>query len=453
MIAVALLLAGGMAGYLFGLPGDTAVPGPAAATTTTVIVPAPAATPLRYQWLEQSPLGAEQDAWAVYAAEDLDDVIYLLVSDDYDSPLSRVLWRSLDGEQWELMPLDLGPGAQVTDLDVHGQSLLLSGWAGNIPTVWRSRPSSTTSDFDWIAVPLASDLTTVGLPMTEFASVTTVVNSAGRTVTTANVDISLEAKLLDLTKDPGVASLLHFAEFPEVAVSSTRVWMRIVDPDGEESVHTSQIPTTVRVRPVSGQYGIDVGALQAWAMWESTNAIEFTPIVLPAVLTGPLQTMPFGDGFAATTTNDDGRTDLWTLAGSAWTQSTWEVPAECGDWRRTAADGHRLLTISDNFDTACISEDGSNWVVRSSSPTAVSSAASIWIEGTGDGFIAIAGNSLEYAVLTSGDGLEWVPLNSTPDTLATRVFRVGDRLVTTARPVGSMTPRPVVIWVGNPTDG
>lgn len=453
MIAVALIVAGGMAGYLFGLPGDTALPAAATVTTTNVPAVEPLATPLHYQWLEQSPMDSEQDAWAVHAAEDLNDVIYLLVSDDRYSPLSRVLWRSRDGKQWEVMPLDLGPGAQVTDLDVYGQSLLLSGWVGTTPTIWRSQASSTSTDIEWIAAPLVSDLDAVGLPITELSSINTVVNSAGSVVTTANVEINLEPSLLSLTEDPGVTSLLHFAEFPDVAVSSTRLWMRIVDPDGEESVHTIQIPTSVRVRPVSGQYGIDIGALQAWAIWGSTDATGFTPIDLPAVLTGPLQTMPFGDSFAATTTSDGGGTDLWVLADSVWTPSTWEVPAECGDWRRTVADGHRLVTISDDFDTACISEDGLHWVVRASSSTAVSSPASIWIEGSGDGFIAMAGNSLEYAVLTSADGLEWVRVNTNPDTVATRVFRVGDRLVTTARPAGSMIPRPVVVWVGTPTGG
>jgi hypothetical protein len=452
LVTIGLLVAGGMAGYLFGLPGDTAGAGAAITTTTGEPAPISSATPLPYQWLEQVPQESEQDAWAVHVAEELDGAIYLLVSDDPDSPLSRALWRSQDGQRWELLPLDFDARARVTDLDIYQQSLLLSGWVGSTPAIWRSQRIGTSGSPGWTATALSSGLDAVGRPVTEFSTVTTVVNSAGRTVTVAESQISLEDELLSLSDDPAIASLLHFEELPEVTVSSTRVWMRAVAPGGEELVRTSRIPNTVRVLPAAGHYGTDVPALQAWAMWESTDALGFSAVSIPAGLTNPLRPMPLSDGFVATTIDAPGDTELWAATEHGWEPSSWNSPAGCGGWGRTATDGKRLLTITDNFDTVCTSEDGAIWAIRTSPSTALSSQAAVWIEGTNGGFIATARNSLEYAVLTSRDGLEWQRVNATPDILGTRTFLVGDRLVTRARPDGSMTPRPMVVWVGEDPD-
>lgn len=450
LIAVALLAAGGTAGFILGLPGDT-VRAEAITATTAAAVPTPQVTPLPYQWLEQAPIDNDQDAWAVHAAVEFDDDIYLLVSDDFETPRRRALWRSGDGEQWETLPLDLGPAAQVTDLDVYGQTLLLSGWSGTTPTMWRSQSPAAKDGFNWISMPLASGLDTVGQPIAAWSDLTTIVNPQGRAVTTARVAISLEDRLLSMSRGAGVTSLLQLAELPQVAVAAGRLWMRTVAVDGDETVEMIQIPDTVGVKRGSGNYGTDIPALQAWAMWDSTDGFAFTPRGLPTPLVDDLRPMPFGDSFVATTENDRGRTDLWTLTDVGWEPSDWTVPAECGGWENTAADGALLLTISDNFDAICVSEDGATWAVNESPTTAVSSQATIWIEGVREGFLAMALNSMEIAVLTSDDGVGWAVVNSAPEILGSVAYRVGDRLIATARRSGEMQPQPVVVWVGEPT--
>lgn len=450
VVVVALLVIGASAGYLLGLPNDT-VDGAAPPTTAApAIAPATQSTPAHYDWLEQQP--TSQDAWAVFTAVELGDYLYLLVANDPESPFGRSLWRSRDGAAWDLVELEFGPNAVVTDLDTYEETLLLSGWDGDNATIWRSQLLPQGETPRWTAAtlpttqPVFGDLAVGrGHPY-----VTSEINSQREIVVAMRAGIDLTDTLLDLLGGGPTTSLLDYPELPEVVVTNSRLWMRIVASDGTESVHTESIPATLRITPAAGRYGTEVAPLDTGALWTSTDGRSFAAVDLSALPVAPVP-QPFNDIFVSTVAGSDGDATLWISAsGQSWNPSGWLPPAECGGWQGVAVGNPGLLLASDEFDTLCRSGNGTDWEVRPSATTKVPSTTSVWIEGGRAGYLALAENSMERVVLTSNDGFTWDRVESTPEVMGSRTFRVGDRLVTTARG-DSLSAQPVVIWVGRPS--
>lgn len=450
VVAIALVAIGASAGYLLGLPNDTV--GSAAPSTTAAPATAPGMqpTPAHYDWLEQQP--TSQDAWAVFAAVELGDYLYLLVANDPESPLGRSLWRSRDGAAWDLVELAFGPGAVVTDLDTYNETLLLSGWKDKSATLWQSQLLPQGETPRWTAATLPTtqpsfgDLAVGG----RHPYVTSEINSEGEIVVAMHAGIDLTNTLLDLLGGGATTSLLDYPELPEVVVADSRLWMRIVNSDGTESVHTESIPATLRITPAAGRYGIDVAPLDAGALWTSTDGDSFVAVDLSALPVAPVP-RPFNDIFVSTVAGSDGGSTLWISAsGHTWSPSGWVPPAECGGWQGVAIGDPGLLLASDEFDTLCRSGNGTDWEVRHSTTTQVTSTTSVWIEGGRTGYLALAQNSVEHVVLTSNDGFTWDRVESTPEVLGSRTFRIGDRLVTTARR-DRLRPQPEVVWVGKPS--
>jgi hypothetical protein len=450
-VAGALLIIGASAGYLLGLPNDSATPVALATTTPPSATPASQMTPAHYDWFEQQPTGEGQQAWDVYAAVELDDDIYLLVADDQDSRRIRVLWRSSDGETWDRVDLGLGPDVTITDLDVYRSNLLLSGWDGDVATVWQSQELESGSDPQWLATPLPDAAPGFGELIGD-STVSSQINNSGEIVVSAEMGIDITDALLELPASGAVPNLLSYRELPEVAVADSRLWMRIVTADGDEEIHTQIIPSTIRVTPEAGHYGTEVGFLTAGALWISTDGELFETVDLGGLAAAP-SPQAFNDIFFSVFADSAGTHELWTSAdGSSWLPSSWIPPTECGDWQGVAVGGSGLLLTSDGFDTLCLSGSGTDWEVRQSKATAVSTKASVWIEGDDNRYLALARNSAESAVLTSSDGFHWNRVEFTQEILSTSTFLVGDRLVTSARPMGTSRPRPLVVWVGQASD-
>lgn len=449
-VAGALLLIGASAGYLLGLPSDTAASIAPVTTAAPGAAPANQITPTQYDWLKQRPTSENQQAWAVYAATELVDHLYLLVADDGDFRNRRVLWRSADGETWDRLKLDLGAEVTVTDLDVDGSTLLLSGWDGDTAMVWRSQALAGGDEPQWLATPLPD--VADGFGDVIGVSVTSEINKSGEIVVSAEMGIDVTNTLLEFPAGQPVPNLLSYRELPEVAVADGRLWMRIVTADGDEQVHTQTIPKTIRVTSEAGHYGTEIRFLTAGALWVSADGARFSAVDL-----GDLAEIPspqsFNDIFISVAANAGGAHELWSSAdGSTWSPSSWVAPAACGDWQGVAIGGPGLLLSSDDFDTHCLSGSGTDWEIRPSASTKVSTMASVWIEGDDGGYLALARNSTESAVLTSSDGFHWDRVAFNEEILGIRTFAVGDRLVTSSRPFGTARPRPLVVWVGERSD-
>ncbi len=451
-VAIAFVVIGASGGYLLGSPTDTAN---AAAPTDTA---APEATPTapptlaHYNWLKQRPAEAGQTAWAVSTVVGIEEYLYLLVSDDAEARSGRVLWRSSDGEVWDLIQLNFGSEVIVTDLDVYEGALMLSGWNGNAATVWRSQSLLNGADPVWTSVALPAGSPWIGDLVRESSVVNAEVNGSSEVVVVADMQLDITRSLLGLSGDSSVTSLLEYQELPDIAVADSRVWMKIVSPNGAKTIHTEDIPPTIKMTRVAGHYGTDVAGLQAGALWASSDGAHFEAVDLAdlPVLPSP---QAFEDIFVSTVADTSGMHQLWRTAnGASWTPSTWVPPTGCGDWEGLAIGHPGLLVTSDDFGTICRTGNGTDWDVRLSASTKVSSASAVWIEGGTDGYLAVARNSLEQAVLTSTDGFHWNRVESSPDILGIRTFLIGERLVTIARPVGSARPRPLVVWVGEATD-
>jgi hypothetical protein len=383
---------------------------------------------------------------------ELGDYLYLLVADDPDLPLGRSLWRSRDGGAWDLVELEFGPDAVITDLDTYEETLLLSGWKDTHATVWQSQLFPEGKTPRWTAVTLPTTQPSFGnLAIGRgHPNVTAEINSEGEIVVAMQAGIDLTDTLVHLLGGGPATSLLDYPELPEIVVANSRLWMRIVNSDGTESVHTESIPATLRIAPAAGRYGTEVAPLDVGALWASTDGRSFAAVDLSGLPVAPVP-QSFNDIFVSTVAGSDGRSVLWISAdGHTWSPSGWIPPAECGGWQGVAIGDPGLLLASDEFDTLCRSGNGTDWEIRPSATTKVSSSASVWIEGGHDGYLALAQNSVEHVVLTSADGFNWDQVASTPAFLASRTFRVGDRLITTARG-DSLSPQPVVIRVGKPS--
>jgi hypothetical protein len=113
-----------------------------------------------------------------------------------------------------------------------------------------------------------------------------------------------------------------------------------------------------------------------------------------------------------------------------------------------------MLLINDDFDTVCVSENTFDWTVRESAGTSLATTGQVWATGTATGFLALARNSQEFAVLISANGLDWQPIDFATGLLGTHTFLVGDRLITNAMTNGPPPfGRRFSVWVGNPRRG
>lgn len=452
LTAIVLLGAGGLIGYAVGLPATEITPVAAPIETTVVSASAEPETtePASYDWASQNRLASGNQAWGIFDAVELDDALWLLVFANVDAPDNRVLWRSEDGATWSEVPLDLD-GAIVHDLDVYDGSLLLSGWDSGVPKLWRSQQLPATAPV-WTEIALPFSGFAGGVVQDIESDIETVINNDGEIVVAAEAQIEISDLLLDLAGDPDATSLLHLDRLPEVATFRQRLWATTRTATGEETTHVIDLPTTAAFDRDAGPYGTRVGLIVARSLWASRDGWTLDPVDLGGMPAAPLP-HAFGDSFAASVTEPEGNKQLWLSAdGRTWRPSDVAPPAQCTEWTNLAAGPAGLFLSNRSFDLLCVSATGRSWIVEESPATALSGGGQAWVHGSKDGYVALANNSREFAVLISDNGLEWRPVEFGAGILGTYTLRVGERLVTSVMIVEDDPPgRSFELRVGIPT--
>ncbi len=453
LTALSLLLAGGFVGYFLGLPGSEIQSSAAATTAPPGALPDAAPTQqafARYEWLEQTKTSPVQQAWGLFAAVDLDGSLYLLVFANVDPPGDRVLWRSEDGTNWTEIPLDLGDEFVVHDLDVIDDRLLLSGWHSGEPSLWSSQPLPGTEP-EWELMRLPGGVPRLGEIRAADSDVATEVNDAGEVTVAVTAHVEITELLLSYVDDPTVESLFHLDELPEVAAAGQRLWVRVTE-GGEESLHVVDLPNTTRLDEEAGRYGTEVGPIVSRSLWTSGDGLAFNAVDVSNVPAVP-SPLAFGDIFVSTMAKPGDTLEVWASAdGDSWSPGP-PPPSECGDWDSLAVAAPGLLLTNAAFDLMCVSATGIDWIVHESPQTAISTTGQVWLQGGDAGFLALAHNSREFAVLISADGFDWQPVQFAAGVLGTHTLQVGDTLVTS---VMMIEPEPAGrefnIWVGLPED-
>ena len=472
--ATALLLVGGLVGYSMSLPAtqrSTPTTMASAAAQPVAAAPAPSLAMAQFDWKEQRPDPLEQRAWGVVAAVELDEVLFLLAFEDFQTSEQRVLWRSTNGIDWTLLPLDFGHDVIVDDLDVYRGGLLLTGWDSGAPTVWRSdSPMASNVEWDVISLPTeALPMPTKAVPQpteavplatantgnleeirTSTAEIVTQINEAGEIVVASRVSGDITEMLLALAGDPDAESLLHLENRPEIAASGQRLWAQVIGDDGTTIVETLTIPSTVVLEPTAGDYVSDVGLLTWGSLWMSRDGSGFAPVDLRGLPNIPTPAA-LGDTFVSTVERADRKHELWSSAdGHQWTRTSLVPPSACGTWESLTVGANRMMVSAPSFNLMCVSTTGQQWDVHESPETAVSSTGSVWVEGVGDGFIAVVQNLSEFAVLISDDGLEWKMIAFEPGTVGAHAMMVGDRMVASSLMMQPGDGRRFSVWVGTP---
>ena len=215
------------------------------------------------------------------------------------------------------------------------------------------------------------------------------------------------------------------------------------------------IPDPITVQPVSGSVGTRVTELTAWAMWTSADGTSFSP-------TDPLDGLDiaptvsaFNDGFVATTWSPatDTFAVLSSADGAAWEPLAGQIPEECGNARPGVVGAAVLLVASKDFAHTCTTRDGASWQVHDTPQTTVADNAFLWITGNHTGFLALAANSQERAILESADGRAWKRIGFEPGIPTGSVILAGERVLNVARVGGQRMPRPWTMWVGQRLEG
>ncbi len=455
MLALGLLVVGIAAGYLLGVPGNPTPPIAATTTTTVEVAAATAAEPLEvvdYAWTEQASPDRDPRLWAVHTAIEHDGAIYTLIVEDIDDRLSRALWRTADGAAWEQVSLDLGPDTVPTDLDVLDGDLLISGWDGDQPGLWRSTGSIQAPNISWRPVPLPSNRFPIGDLARVFSRVKTEVNAVGEVVVVADMLYAIDARSIPGTTDRW-GNPIALDGRPSMTVTGTEIWTSAVSADGVETASMLTIPPAYSTRPVSGRAGLDVVEVHAWSMWTSPTGSSFRTVAPQSGSDLAPTVMSFEDGFVAAVPAWAKKRYglLMSEDGTAWEAAPGAPPSECGNARPAVAGAGVLLLVSEDFDYTCTSADGEVWEVHPSPQTAVSQNAFVWVTGDGDRFLAVAVNSQERAFLESVDGIDWRRSSLTDGATGGSAHLVGERLLVVARTGGSRDERPWTVWVGEPT--
>ena len=452
LIALALFVVGAAAGYLIGLPRDTTAS--SAAVTTTAPPVASGLSNLgvaEFAWTKQDSPEFRPRLWAVHTAIEVDGYIYALITDDIQNRISRALWRTADGAGWEQLALDLGPGAVATDLDVRGESLVVSGWDGARPTVWTSSPLNDTARLTWRPAHLDDGELPVGRLVPVFSEVQTEISSAGEHVVVAAMQYSVDRDDLQ----PMGESNGFGAPLPEIAVHGSRIWTKTVDAAGIETVSVLPIPDPITVQPASGSVGTRVTELYAWAVWVSPDGSSYSATDPIEGLEVAPDVMAFRDGFMATTY--DLATDTFDMLlspdGREWAPLPGPVPEECGKARPGVVGSGLLFVPSGDFAHTCTSQDGASWQVHSTPQSAIADNAFLWITGNETRFLALAANSQERAMLESTDGIVWREIAFEPEAAPGSAYLAGERVLNVARVGGRSAPRPWTMWVGEKIEG
>ena len=472
--AAVLLLVGGLVGYSMSLPATQRATPTTMASAVAAPVAAAAAPSLamaQFDWKEQRPDPLKQRAWGVVAAVELDEVLFLLAFEDFQTSEQRVLWRSANGIDWTLLPLDFGRDVIVDDLDVYEGGLLLTGWNSGAPTIWRS-DSPMARDVEWNVISLPTEalpMPTKAVPQpteavplatentgnleeirTSTAEIVTQINEAGEIVIASRVSGDITEMLLTLAGDPDAESLLHLENRPEIAASGQRLWAQVVGADGTTIIETLTIPSTVILEPTSGDYVSDVGLLTWGSLWMSSDGRAFAPVDLRGLPNLPTPEA-LGDGFVSAVERADRKHELWSSAdGSHWTRTSLVPPSPCGTWESLAVGANRMMVSTPSFNLMCVSATGQEWEVHESPETAVSSTGSVWVEGVSGGFVAVVQNLSEFAVLISEDGLEWNMVAFEPGTVGAHAMLVGNRMVASSLMMQPGEGRRFSVWVGTP---
>lgn len=449
-MTLALFVVGAATGYLIGLPSETTASPDSVTTTASPADGSSIAGVTEYSWTRQSSPEFTPRLWAVHSAVEVDGYIYALITDDIQNRVSRALWRTADGAEWEPVPLDLGQSAVATDLDVREESLVMSGWEESRPTIWTSNPLDGTTRLTWQPTHLDEGELPLGQLVPVFSEVRTAINSAGEHVVVAAMQYSLDRYDLQPGGEPNGSG----APTPEIAVHGSQIWTRTIGATGREVVNVIPIPDPITVQPTSGQVGTRVTELSAWAMWVSADGRSFSAIDPIDGLDLAPDVSAFHDEFVASTLTLATNTyDVLASAdGSTWTPVAEPVPEQCGRTRPGVVGAAVLLVASDDFAHTCTSPDGASWRVHSTPQTAVSENAFVWITGNDTGFLALAINSQERAVLESADGIAWRRIGLEPGMAIGGAYLAGERVLNVARVGGRQTPRPWSMWVGQRLD-
>ena len=449
LIAFALFVVGAAAGYLIGQPGDPSAsvePEQAAAVGAGSSV----VDVTEYSWTRQTSPEFTPRLWAVHTAIEVDGYIYALITDDIQNRVSRALWRTANGAEWEQVSLDLGPGSVATDLDIRGEQLVVSGWDESRPTIWTTSIHHDITQLTWRPTHLDDGELPIGQLVPVFSEVRTEINSAGEHVVVAAMQYAIERdEVLPVGPNrPG-------GELSEIAIHGSQIWARTVSAAGQEAVEVVPIPEPITVQPISGRVGSRVTELSAWTMWVSPDGDSFVPIEPIRGLDVAPTVSAFNDGFIASTlTLDTSTYQILTSAdGAAWRPVAGPVPEQCGSSRPGVVGAEMLLVAGDDFTHTCTPRDGVSWQVHETPQTAVSDNAFLWITGNEQGFLAFAINSEERAVLESADGIAWQRIGLEPSMAIGGAYLAGERMLNVARTGGRQTPQPWTMWVGQRLEG
>ncbi len=269
IVSIAFLVIGGLIGWgVASLGGDAIVTASSTTTLPTDSSPLGDATlePERIPtvaWtgattVPSFPEGADY-AGATDPVE-LDGAIYLAINfADRDSgTISNELWISADGADWSSTTIDLEESVRVTDLTAVHDGLLVAGTSDRGFGLWRSIAGRAIGEDSWSRIQLA-------MPADLVAGIhSTTVNDDGEIITTiiGNIDIWRDviapyvpssvalndpttrlAEGVLYTRDQTEIAL--FAEPPQVLMTDDTVWIRLLTPDGEETLLTRELPPGV----------------------------------------------------------------------------------------------------------------------------------------------------------------------------------------------------------------
>jgi hypothetical protein len=400
------------------------------------------------QW-EEWPPPRDATSWAVRDAVEIDGAVYVLVLDDVAASGSRSIWRSSADASWERVFLGFAPEAVLTDIASDDGALLVAGWVGEQPTIWRSDQPASADDAQWELTALTGNPSMPGDLRPESSTLEMTVNAADEIVVVADMEMTIDAladRLLADSESPNEA----LVGLPEVTVTGNDLWVRLTGRNDFDHVQIVEVDDKTRFEPFSGPVGNDAGVLRAWALWADSDGRSFERMTPPIGITGAPSITAFGDSFVASASNGQGGFELWHSSdGRRWDRLP-TVPAECGQARPATASGNVLLAISERFDYVCTTTDGRNWEVQPSPSTATTRAFVFVAPGTDGGFVATVAKAHEQAILTTSNGREWSRITNDPIPTGGNSFLVGEQLVTFARSPSANGGVTWQAWVGAP---
>ena len=464
-LVLVLLAVGGLIGWgVASLGGDSI----ATATTTTLD---PDTSPLGDSSVEQQagPVVSWVEAGSIpefpaamdYAGStdpvEFGGSIYLVVRYSDGEDIRNELWESSDGIEWASNAIELDADVSVVEIEAVTQGLLITGVGDGVFGLWRSVPGRSLGGSSWVRVPVAIP---DGLEPEFYATaanqrnevITTVIGNLAiwRDVIAPHVPENLNLDDARLRFENGIlylgegSTLEPFLEPPDVLTVDGNVWIRLVTPNGKETLQTIELP--------AGAYPIetapDLSFIPVALSWRSEDGIDFEPVTgRNALPDGYFLPEAWGGGFitavyelpSAFAPNED--VSLWrTESGIAWQPTDDQPPRECARFFFAVSRSRLVLTGEDG--TRCV-WDNDEWSIVSDS-----SLVSFVVGGPA-GFLGYPAVSEVDTASFSRDGRSWsevgIPASGADPSLSILNDRLLALLVTHPRP---NVPGRIEIWLG-----